>query len=72
MSHGTVYEKKDKFISKEAIAYIHKLVSKSKTNRYGQGSSMSTPFMAAFPELNDLCSLYANKTSYSKMTKMER
>lgn len=61
MSHGTVYEKKDKFISAEAIAYIHRLVNKSKTNRYGHGSSMTTPFMAAFPELNDLCSLYANK-----------
>lgn len=61
MSHGTVYEKQDKFISEEAKEYIYRLVGSVKTNKNGQGSMISAPFMEAFPALNDLCSLYSKK-----------
>ena len=71
MSHGTVYEKKEKHISEETREYIHKLVNQVNRGKYGQGSLMTSPFHEAYPALNDLCSLYAVRKT-KKITKMER
>ena len=35
ISHGTIQDKKDKFISDEAKEYIQELVDKNKDNMYG-------------------------------------
>ena len=57
LSHGSVYEKKEKFITAEAKNHIYKIVDKENAKR-AHGTKFSKSFMKAYPELNDLCDLY--------------
>ena len=72
LSHGTVKPKKDKYISDEANEYIRKLVAETMGPQgRSTGSGLTKPFVTAYSELNDLCTLYKPKKK-KKMREEER
>lgn len=70
LSHGSVYEKKEKFISTEAKNHIYNIVDKV-AKKNSQGIRFSKSFMSAYPELNDLCNLYG-KPKQKKVKEKDR